>query len=189
MEDRTVEQVVLKLAERMVPCPGVPNEPGEGIQGGGKTCEGGMLYNLDDTINGQCDICHGTGKVAKFPMLRELWYEPHTHIKSFDPYADHDRHKSIIVDSKSPDIAARCAANRSRGWHPVTTTEALLEAGKPHDILVGWDSQLNMWGANTSNPPSLPQYDTDKRMALALALEAVQEQEASDARADRAPSP
>lgn len=132
-ETRTVEQVVLGLAE--IPCDGAF---GHGVKG--------EILERDPHPDNCAHGCHGTGR--KFPMLR----------KPCEDSVEYGWEHSIENLAKH-----QCPRCRNRGWLPVTTTDALLEAGEPYQLGVFWNGRAYQSGTKEANTPNL---------ALSLELEA-----------------
>ena len=111
----TPDEAVLWLAELEWPCPDRDNE--------GDPDGAHALGCFGD--------CHGTGQVPKYPMLRGPC--PCLHHRFDKDSYDARRHSGY------------CTGNLCPGWLPVTTTDALLEAGKPQRIAVAWDEDRKLW--------------------------------------------
>mgnify|MGYP001569443954 FL=1 len=58
------------LAERKKLCPGIPDEPGEGFQGGGRVCQNGRSIAADESDMGICVVCRGSSTVLLLKGLR-----------------------------------------------------------------------------------------------------------------------
>ena len=81
---------------------------------------------------GECWFCHGTGQVVRFPMLRVPC-------------------RGEIIERRGTTIACgrSCVVCEGRGWVPVLTTDALLEAGKPYQLGVWWMKSRGVYFAST----------------------------------------
>lgn len=174
-DTRTVEQVVLGLALIEVPC---------------LECTGtGTIVERIQTSEGEqysCPACRSTGKVAKYPMLRE----PCPGVSSFDQVVldNHNLLENYICACGHicTDMNGwlnhlshpSCCTCQGRGWRPVTTTDALLEAA----FTLCWSVTVNKVVGNLgylvilyTKEPYPRGHGVTKEMALALALEATTE--------------
>ena len=110
------------------------------------------------------ECCGAMGQVPTFPMLRG----PCPGERGF-PYIQW--HHRAEMDNN---YIAQCC--QGRGWVPVTTTDALLEAGRPYGISLVWNKEKQLWAAWYHSSEENFR-DPVKEEALSLALVAAVRQE------------
>lgn len=163
-QTRTIEQVFLGLVEKLKESCGFPVNC---------TC-----------VEHDCP-CHGLGfkevhgKVAKLPMLREDCIGILIDAEQSQTLEDYCCMLCGWLDGQFVHDE-NCEPCQGRGWLPVTTVDALLEAGKPWYLGVRWNGVdwEASWGGLTVRRAL---NNADKTMALALALEAAEGIEVADA--------
>lgn len=116
-----------------------------------------------------CGICHGTGKVARFPMLREVLGQG-----GFDHSLDCQE-----MGRCNTAYAALEGDCDGRGWLPVVTTDALQEAVWSADcVIIRWSpGHVVLLQGGYYGREVVGDGQTDG-IALARALEAAQQEAA-----------